>query len=332
MSVSVDRGENDPAASAVDKGDERAEKLVVFTWNLNGSPGALDLACKHLATQGSFVAALQELPADSDLRLTTALGESSLRLLSRSMLKFGGKTQIRTIDPTVVLLASDDVEVDPIGKSHEYRPELDSERRLEGLTIRSTNWQDLQILGVHAWDRRSRPKRKKRLQWAGIMRDVIHEFWSGGPLIVMGDLNAHPWSEEITERHGLYALRWKDWPEDGRGKLANREQYATPLYNPMWEILPDGATGGRGTIFYPNDRDQRWHCFDQIIVSNHLREHIGPPSVLTTLVDCNLVDEKGIPRKQRVNGKDKPELSDHLPVQLTIDLGKVTPCKISAKC
>jgi hypothetical protein len=228
---------------------------------------------------------------------------------------------MHAVDPRVVLLASDGIEIDLLGNRHEYKPRLDDRRRLEGATLRSEVWQNsLQVLGVHAWDRKSRPKKKQRREWASIMSNVLQDFWDGGPLIVMGDLNAHPWSAEITARSGLYAIRGKDWPDQGHAKLAGRDEHVRPLYNPMWQILADGAPGGQGTLFYPDARDLRWHCFDQIIVSEHLRDNLGPPTVLTKLGDRILIDGQGAPKKQR----GQPELSDHLPLQVTMDLGKVT--------
>jgi len=313
MLVSPKEGAEGPSASAV------ANNVVMFTWNLRQSMDALKLACTHLAKLGPFVAALQELPSNVDSGLIQELGDNKLKLLSRSM----PKKNENLAHPAVVLLASNDIDIDQTGRRHEYDVQRDSERRLEGLPLRSNRWQNLQVLGVHAWDR-SRP----RGQWTVLMRDVLSAFWNGtDPIVVLGDLNAHPWSPEITGRHGLYALRWKDWPARGHGKLAGREQYMTPLYNPMWQILPDGATGGHGTLFYPK-HDLSWRCFDQIIVSQHLRESISPPTVLTSLGDRNLVNKKDRPKKR----KSKPEISDHLPVQLTMDLGKVAPCKVSAKC
>jgi hypothetical protein len=317
-----------PEASAA--GAAGADRLVAFTWNVHRNPAALDLACRYLATQGSFLAALQELPEDSASLLTRTLGENKIRLLSRPMLKFGPETKMRAVDPTVVLLASDDVEVDPIRKSHEYKPELDINRRLEGFTLQSKSWQGLQILGVHGWDRMSHPDETERSEWGVIMRDILQDFWDGGPLIVLGDLNAHPWSPEVTKRRGLYALRWKDWPEQDATTLANTDRQVTPLYNPMWDLLPDGAAGGNGSYFYVDKHDQRWHCFDQIIVSAHLREHISRPTVLPRLLDRDLLGEDEKPARRSEGGKSKPELSDHLPVQLTIDIGKVTQCKASA--
>jgi hypothetical protein len=322
MSAAAEHG---PATPGTGEGARGTATLVAFTWNLGKSAEALALACRHLATLGPFVAALQELPPDAETALGIAEGEHKLKNLSRWMLRWNKKNKTAMVAPKVVLLASDGVDVDPLGNRHEYEPTIDDMRRLEGVTLRSESWQDLQVLGVHAWDRKSRYESEDRQTWAGIMNDVVRDFWSGGPLIVMGDLNAHPWSPEITDRSGLYALRRKDWPEQGSGKLAGKDKHATPLYNPMWQLLADDARGGHGTIFYPK-RDLRWHCFDQIIVSDHLREHIGPPAVLTQLCDRTLVDGKGAPRKRR----DKAELSDHLPVQVTVDLGKVTSCRISA--
>lgn len=296
--------------------------LVAFTWNLGGSSDALDLACRHLATQGPFVAALQELPAEAGTRLTLAAGEHRLKVLSRGLLRWDEKQVMHTVNPRIVLLASDGIEVDWLGNAHEYKPHLDDQRRLEGLTLRAESWpKSVQVLGVHAWDRKSRPKKKKRREWASIMSNVLRDFWEDGPLIVMGDLNAHPWSAEVTARSGLYAVRRKDWPHEGSGKLSGRDAHVRPLYNPMWQLLADGSPSGHGTLFYPNDRDLRWHCFDQIIVSEQLREHLGTPTVLTKIGDYLLVDEDGVPKKQR--GTRKPALSDHLPVQITMDVGKV---------
>jgi Endonuclease/Exonuclease/phosphatase family len=322
MSATADRA---PATPGTGDGARGSAPLVAFTWNLRGSTDALALACRYLATLGSFVAALQELPDDAETALSIAVGEHKLKLLSRGMLRWNKKDETAMVAPKVALLASDGVDVDPIGNRHEYKPQLDDRRRLEGVTLRSEVWQNLQVLGVHAWDPISRHQIEERQAWAGIMSEVVRDFWLGGPLIVMGDLNANPWSPEVTNRTGLYALRRKDWPERGSGKLPGTDKHATPLYNPMWQLLADDAQGGHGTIFYPGS-DLRWSCFDQIIVSDHLREHIGPPSVLRRLCDRDLVDDRGAPKKRG----GEAELSDHLPVQVTVDLGEVTSCRISA--
>jgi hypothetical protein len=323
--------DQEDGASAADEGGRTPGTLAVLTWNLHKNPNALDLACKHLKELGSFVAAFQELPENGDATfwLTKATGQSKLKVLSRGMLKLVGHgSDLRVVHPKTVLIASDDIDIDLLGKSHEYKSAIDDQRRLEGFTLRSREWQNLQVMGVHGWDRFSRSSSEERSDWAALMRSSLDEFWDGGPLIVMGDLNASPWSAEVTGRRGLYALRRKDWPTERQSKLVGRDRYVTPLYNPMWQILPDAGSGGHETIYHPDEHDLRWHCFDQIIVSEHLRAHCGLPVVLTTLAGCNLIDDKGAPRRH----KDGFEFSQHLPVQMTIDLRKVEPCRISAAC
>jgi len=71
------------------------------------------------------------------------------------------------------------------------------------------------------------------------------------------------------------------------------------------QILPDGASGGHGTLFYPK-YDLSWRCFDQIIVSQHLRESISPPTVLTSLGDRNLVNKKDRPKKRKSRRERHP--------------------------
>jgi hypothetical protein len=92
-----------------------------------------------------------------------------------------------------------------------------------------------------------------------------------------------------------------------------------PLYNPMWALLPDGGTDQRETYFgVKAENDLRWHCLDQIIISEHLREHSSAPVVLTKLGNHDLVGRTG-----------KPNIGDHLPVQMVIEIGKVPSCQTS---
>jgi endonuclease/exonuclease/phosphatase family metal-dependent hydrolase len=174
---------------------------------------AFSFACEHLSNQGSFVAALQEVPDDdnSQLSISSMVDEHRLRLLSRTTpdLDVHGE-EFKSTKSKVILLSSEDIEIDPIGKRHEGDSEHDDTRRLEGVTLRSQSWQDLQILGIHGLDLRNHQSEGKRARWATRMRAIIDQFWENGPIIVMGDMNAHPWSPEIAGRDGLYAIRRKD--------------------------------------------------------------------------------------------------------------------------
>jgi hypothetical protein len=314
MSVEISESRSEPAPEST-----VPAVLLVFTWNVHKNPAALELACRHLKDKGDFVAVFQELP-DDYVSLTQATGMHGLKVLSRTILT----EDMRPVPPKIVMISNDDIEIDVYGNNVEYHPEFDDKRRLEGFTIRSPRWQKLQVMGVHGWDQISHPS-QVRAPWGTIMRDVLDKFWNEGPLVFMGDFNANPWSAEITSREYLCALRKKDFPLKGETyKRAGREKIVHPLYNPMWQVLPDRETGAHGTISHVDDWDLRWHCFDQIILSQDLVEDSHPPEVLTSLHGMSLLDDNRAPMQQ----EKMYRWSQHLPVQMKIEIGKVESCKI----
>lgn len=150
---------------------------------------------------------------------------------------------------------------------------------------------------------------------------MLDSFWSGEPLVVLGDLQSNPFDREITHRTGLHALRKKDFP-DGELNLPQTNVSVKALYNPMWPLLLDEAGGPKGTYHFRGATDLFWHCIDQIIVSLDLESYVGKPEILTALQDAtgerkDLVTPRGLP-----NDRD---YSDHLPVQMTVDIDQVKP-------
>ncbi|WP_437670201.1 endonuclease/exonuclease/phosphatase family protein [Sorangium sp. So ce131] len=232
----------------------------------------------------------------------------------------------------VVLVGSTGIDVDPT-RNHELAADYDSERRMQGPSLFSSDgaWAHLQVLGVHGQDRVNYPTERERDHWAGCMRRTLAGFWTGGPLVVLGDMNANPFHDEITGREGLYALRKKDGVGISR-KVSNEKTHSVSLYNPMWSLLVDGGGEAPGTYYFHRRTrtELLWHCIDQIIVSAHLEPRlVGRPRVCTSLMgdtDIPLLNAEGVPL--RVD--DKPVYSDHLPVQIPIDIKKVESCRISA--
>jgi len=223
--------------------------------------------------------------------------------------------------------------VDPT-RAHKRAGTYDSERRMLGLSFFSNDgtWSNLQVLGVHGQDRYNSPTDAERGHWASCMRGTLDKFWKGGPLVVLGDLNANPFHDEITGRAGLHAVRKKDGIGESR-KLPQMQKSSISLYNPMWSLLVDDAGKAPGTYYHSSRTrtDLLWHCIDQIIVSAHLEPHlIGGPEIQTHLTGdavTSLVDSDGVP----LRSKGEPVYSDHLPVQLSIDIKKVDVCRTSAK-
>ncbi len=307
-----------------------ADHVTFFTWNVHLNNATLELACRHLARrQGTCVAALVEVPhgvRDEDIDGWSA---GKLRRLTSI-------TGIQALAPThhVIIVGSHDVGVDPT-RSHEPGSDHDSNRRMQGLSLFSTAgaWTNLQVLGIHGQDRVNYPTERERQHWGRCMRDTLGDFWTGGPLVVLGDLNANPFHDEITEREGLFALRKKDGL-GVRRKLSNERTEAISLYNPMWQLLRDSSDEALGTYYFAKRHrtELLWHCVDQIIVSSHLEPHLlGPPHILTRLTtdaEILLLNAEGVPIRDE---EDKPAYTDHLPVQLSVDIKKVESCKISAK-
>lgn len=303
--------------------------ITLFTWNVNSNYATLELACRHLASsaQPTCIAALVEVPRQGCDATIERGSSGKLRRLAAS-----------TSAPShhVILVGSQDVMVDPTGRSHEYDSQHDDNRRMQGLSLYSSTgaWANLQVLGVHGQDRLSYPTEKERNHWGDLMRRTLNEFWTGGPLAVIGDLNANPFHDELTAREGLFALRQKDRAGVTR-KPSNEKTSVTSLYNPMWQFLGDDPSAAApGTYYFkqPKRTELRWHCLDQIIVSEHLAPHLAALQIVTSLRghsdEVALLDGDKVPVR---DGNDEPVYSDHLPVQLRVDIQKVEPCKTSAK-
>jgi hypothetical protein len=153
-------------------------RLLLFTWNLHKNPAALELACEHLKNQGSYVACFQELPGDDDFSLHLVTAKHGAQVLTRPA--FQSQTNLKGIKPKVALLASDDIAIDWIGNALEYHPDVDDMRRLQGFTVESekSQWRNLQVMGVHGWDRFEYPLADQRYEWGRLMRDELDAFWT----------------------------------------------------------------------------------------------------------------------------------------------------------
>ncbi len=308
--------------------------ITLFTWNVHRNAVALEVACRHLAiVPGCVIACFQELPENVYAWQIPAWSSDRLSILGR--LPVPGGCRLRS---HVVFVGSRGIRVDPDReRNHEGETERDSEGRCQGLSLSSRvcGFRDLQVLGIHGPDRFHSPTEKERSRWGRVMRDVLSHFWRGRPLVVLGDLNANPFHEEVTDRDGLFALRSKDILGVVRPrKLPHERRSAVPLHNPMWRLLPDDTGTHHGTYYCRNRArtELLWHCIDQILVSDDLVPLLAgrSPEILTRLSgerEVTLVDHHGAP----LLGDKGPTFSDHFPVQLTIDIEEVKSCRISAR-
>ena len=315
---------NTPFMNSSPPNAKTSPDLIIFSWNLNHEVQALKLALKQLESYASLghpcVAVFQETP--SSVRKEVA-SISKLWMFSNS-----GKP-LRTKN---AIIMTTDLEVDPNGDTHDSTSPYDTNGRCLGITLRSTHWTGLRFLAVHGLDRRSHPTPEQRADWAGIVRTILSSFWKTGPLIVAGDLNANPWDFEVTRRNGWFAWRRRDiWPAKPKtSKVANIATKASPLLNLTWGLV----TSHRGTYFYCDANDLRWHFVDQFLATEDLlAEGQLVPHILTKIADTSLCDNNGQPLRTVEGGDDcedsagddnnskappEYEYSDHLPIELRI--------------
>ncbi|WP_437279368.1 endonuclease/exonuclease/phosphatase family protein [Sorangium sp. So ce375] len=298
--------------------------MLTFTWNLRGKDKALEIACKYLAAKGTVVACFQEMP-----ERTT---EDQIRGWSGDAL--AALTPLT--DQRVVMLASRDVVSENRAITFIPGVQRAAAERMVGVDVKAPRLGLIQMVGVHLPDLRNLPRDWPRERIVASLSDQMRLFWNGGPLVVLGDFNAHPFDREIALRTSLWATRDKIDLNDERDPIPARddfgmdifhqgERYASradlagvksfqklrPLYNPMWRWLPERGAHPRGT-YYRKDDDSvvTWQCLDQILVSPDLASRIERLEILDRLGDEVLVEAN----RMTMNG----EYGDHLPVELAL--------------
>lgn len=300
--------------------------MLAFTWNLRGKEKSLKLACEYLAGKGTCIACFQETPdRASEQRIRDWSGGSLVPLTPMGP------------DQRVLLLVSRDVQlkVSPVV----FIPGMlrDAAERMVGTTVSAPGFASLQLIGVHFPDLRNLPRDWPRERIVGSLSDEMRQFWTGGPLIVLGDFNAHPFDREIAMRTALWATRDKaelaherdpvpvkdDFGMDiyhrgvtypNRGALAGVSTFRKlkPLYNPMWRWLSERAAHPRGTYYRKHDDSVvTWQCLDQVLVSPDLADRIERVDILGRMDQVTLIEPDMV--------KMNDDYGDHLPVELTLN-------------
>jgi exonuclease III len=279
--------------------------MIVFTWNLNRNEQALRLALdylNHCALRDSVLATLQELPPIP--------GKGSAQKWSRSALlepQNLAQGELELLGPVgpgrVGILVSSKLVLDGTMRSS-------SGRRFLYVPLRHGQL-EFAAIAIHAISRADPRCRTdfQRGSHAALTRRTIDKVWDRGrPLVLFGDFNAGFREEEVRAREGFY-LRSQN--EIQCEKPKNRRYYgrnSPPLENLMRR---NGAGSPYETYRYADSGE--WHAFDQIAVSDELGSKIKDcPQVHKSLNGKSLLTKNGNP--------DKRNYSDHLPVEVTIQL------------
>jgi len=132
--------------------------------------------------------------------------------------------------------------------------------------------------------------------------------------IVLGDLNAHPFSEGVAGSVGLHGVMSR--------RVASRTERPAShrlypfFFNPMWQFFGDDATGPAGTYYRAGKGDHLafyWHLFDQVLLRPSLLPFYQDDSVciVTKIAGTNLAGRDGTP--------DRESGSDHFPIRVRVN-------------
>jgi endonuclease/exonuclease/phosphatase family metal-dependent hydrolase len=305
---------------------ERAfSQILAFTWNLRGKEKSLKLACEYLAGKGTCIACFQEAPA--------RLKEQHILTWSR-----GALVPLTPLngDQRVLLVVSRDIQLQAAPVVFIPGVLREAAERMVGATVSAPGFSALQLVGVHFPDLRNLPRDWPRERIVGSLSDEMRQFWTGGPLIMLGDFNAHPFDREIALRTTLWATRDAAELGDERDPVPAKDDFGMgiyhrgatypsrdalaavrtfqklrPLYNPMWRWLPERAAHPRGTFYRKHDDSVvSWQCLDQVLVSPDLAGCIDRVDILARMNAATLIEAD----KVRMND----DYGDHLPVELAL--------------
>lgn len=312
-----------------------SKRLLVFTWNLKKNAKALELACAYLAKRAAkvpCVGSLQELPDGVSPTKISSWSQGELTVHRAVRQRLG-------IVTSRAVIATDLIELMPEGV-----PPF--AHRMLAVALAGKGWSRLQLVAVHLPNRRDVPEGPQREVGLTRLADAFHAFWQQkgrGPVVVAGDFNADPFHREVAARSAFWAAR--DRSDLSLMRRARRQttlgvpvffgnqqittasgletalsaRKRTPLYNPMWQMMPERSRHPRGTFVYHDDHTiVGWHCYDQIIVSSHLAENADAVRVLRKLNDTWLMNAS---HKKPLDGG----YSDHLPVELDLIIDGVMP-------
>lgn len=170
---------------------------------------------------------------------------------------------------------------------------------------------DLIVVGTHLQDRRnSNPA--QRISTAGrLMNDLenLEKRKHCKRSIIIGDLNANPYDEELLQMNAFHAVLFKDVIKAAETRTIDGIQYRR-LYNPILHFLSEDTKNYGSYYNTQGSSTSTWHCLDQILVSKALADAIKSLEYLRSIGNSSLIAQQ----------KPKKEISDHLPLFIQIEV------------
>lgn len=125
--------------------------------------------------------------------------------------------------------------------------------------------------------------------------------------IVIGDMNASPFDDEMIEKDAFNAVLFKRLIKHKESVVFQGDVYRR-FYNPIIEYISE-KDGAYGSFYYGSGNGcLYWYCYDQLLVRKNLSDKISSFKYLKKINNMNLLK----------NIKPNASISDHLPLVVEI--------------
>lgn len=131
------------------------------------------------------------------------------------------------------------------------------------------------LVGVHLQDRHNCDSSQRIAIAARLMNDLknLEDSSKCKNSIVIGDLNANPYDNELLQMNSFHAVLFKEVIKSGETRTIDGVKYRR-LYNPILHFLSEDTKNYGSFYDSRGGRTPTWHCLDQILVSKALVDNI----------------------------------------------------------
>lgn len=127
--------------------------------------------------------------------------------------------------------------------------------------------------------------------------------------IVIGDMNASPFDEEMIEKDAFNSVLFKKIIKQQEIVSYEEDTYRR-FYNPIIEYI-DETKANYGSFYYGSGNNcLYWYCYDQLLVRKELVDKIKNFQYLKKVKNRNLISRT----------KPNAKISDHLPLLVNINI------------
>lgn len=129
--------------------------------------------------------------------------------------------------------------------------------------------------------------------------------------MLIGDFNCNPFDPEMVKLDSLNSTFFKEVAKRLKERESDGSSYPV-MYNPALEFLSESNSNLGSFYLGSGDCTYYWHSLDQIVVDWQLADCITDCRYLRQIGDTKLI----------VNSRPCSKYSDHLPLLVTMEMGK----------